>query len=58
MTEAAELLVEKARDYDVLARWHEERGTADPDSQRSAEAFAVVAIVLHEVANALDEETA
>ena len=55
MTDAAELLAEKARDYDVLARWHEERGTDEPDSRRSAEAFAIAAIVLHEVANALEE---
>jgi high-affinity Fe2+/Pb2+ permease len=54
---AAELLEQKAREYELMAVSHAERGELD-DAKRehgsSAIAFTVVAIVLREVAEALE----
>jgi hypothetical protein len=52
----AEALLDRARDYELLAAWHAERGPLSPDSATSAVGFLVVAIVLREVAAALREE--
>jgi hypothetical protein len=55
--EARDLLNEKARDYEVLAASEVERaplGNTD-EHVAAATAFAAVAIVLREVADALDE---
>ena len=54
--EAPDLLVAKARDYEVLAASYAERATLEPAAQHlaTATAFTVAAIVLREVAAALD----
>lgn len=52
----AEALLERARDYELLAAWHAERGPLAAESATSAVGFLVVAIVLREVADALAEE--
>jgi hypothetical protein len=52
----AEALLDRARDYELLAAWHAERGPLSPESATSAVGFIVVAIVLREVADALGEE--
>jgi hypothetical protein len=50
-------LNEKAREYEVLAASHTERAPlgATGEHQAAATAFTVIAIVLREVAIALDE---
>jgi hypothetical protein len=53
---AAEALRERAREYELLAAWHAERGPLSPESATSAVGFLVVAIVLREVADALSED--
>jgi hypothetical protein len=55
--EAAERLNEKAREYEVLAASHTERAPlgATGEHVASATAFTVVAIVLREVAQTLEE---
>jgi hypothetical protein len=55
--EAADLLNEKAREYEVLAASHLERAPlgATQDHVAATSAFTAVAIVLREVAEALDE---
>ena len=55
--DAADLLNEKAREYEVLAASHMERAQlgASHDHIAAASAFTAVAIVLREVAEALDE---
>jgi hypothetical protein len=56
--EAADLLNEKARDYEVLAASHTERaplGVRRGEHLAAASAFIVVAIVLREVADTLEE---
>lgn len=53
----AESLNQKARDYELLAASHAERaplGAAGGDAE-SATAFTVIAIVLREVADALED---
>ena len=55
--EPAERLTEKAREYELLAASHAERaplGAAGGDAA-SATAFTVIAIVLREVADALED---
>jgi hypothetical protein len=49
-----EELLARARDYELLAAWHAERGPLSAESATSAVGFLVVAIVLREVADALD----
>jgi hypothetical protein len=58
--DAAERLGEKAREYEVLAASHTERAPlgATGEHAAAATAFTVVAIVLHEVADAFDREAA
>lgn len=53
---AAEALLARARDYELLAAWHSERGPVSWESATSAVGFVVVAIVLREVAEALAED--
>jgi hypothetical protein len=55
--EAADRLNEKAREYEVLAASHAERAPlgAAGEHVAAATAFTVVAIVLREVAETLDE---
>jgi leucyl aminopeptidase len=54
--EAAELLTEKAREYEVLAASHLERARLGATHDvAAASAFTAVAIVLRYVADALDE---
>ena len=53
----ADLLNEKAREYELLAASHTERAPlgATGEHTAAATAFTVVAIVLREVAGCLDE---
>jgi hypothetical protein len=53
----ADRLNEKARDYEVLAASHTERAPLGATGEHSAAAtaFTVVAIVLREVADALED---
>src|SRR5690242_11399775 len=51
--DAAERLLEKAHEYEVLAASYEERCSFDPENKRVAVGFTVIAIVLREVADAL-----
>lgn len=51
----AEALRARAGDYELLALWHEERASLDPESGPAATGFMVVAIALRELAEALDE---
>ena len=55
--DSAERLCEKAREYEVLAASHTERAPrgASAEHAAAATAFMVVAVVLREVACALDE---
>lgn len=57
MTSASDRLVGKACDYEVLAASHAERGAlaGGGDHVAAAVAFTVAAIILREVAAALDE---
>ncbi|HEY7693498.1 MAG TPA: hypothetical protein VH816_14265 [Gaiellaceae bacterium] len=52
----AESLLSRARDYELLAAWHAERGPVSQESARSAVGFLVVAIVLYEVAALLEDD--
>lgn len=58
--EPAERLISKARDYEVLAESHAERAPLDrqTDHRAAAIGFAVAAIILREVAAALDDQEA
>lgn len=51
----AEALLDRAREYELLAAWHDERAPLSGESATSAVGFIVVAIVLREVAEALAE---
>ena len=53
---SAEALRDRAREYELLAAWHGERALLSRESATSAVGFIVVAIVLREVALALDED--
>jgi hypothetical protein len=55
--EASDRLNEKAREYEVLAASHRERAPLGATGEHiaAASAFVVVAIVLREVAESLDE---
>jgi hypothetical protein len=57
---APERLLAKSAEYELLAASHSERAplSATGEHEVSATAFTVVAIVLREVADALDEEDA
>lgn len=52
----AEALLGRARDYELLAAWHGERGSVSPECATSAVGFLVVAIVLREVAASLEDD--
>jgi hypothetical protein len=54
--DAPDLLIGKARDYEVLAASHAERAALERGTEHmaAATAFTVAAIVLREVAAALD----
>ena len=54
----AEALLSRAREYELLAAWHDERGPQSSESAVSAVGFLVVAIVLREVAPSFDLEAA
>ena len=58
--EPTERLIEKARDYEILAESHAERAPLDghTDHRAAAIGFAVAAIILREVAAALEDEEA
>jgi hypothetical protein len=58
VTSASDRLVGKACDYEVLAASHAERGAlaGGGDHVSAAIAFTVAAIILREVASALDED--
>ena len=51
----AEALLDRARDYELLAAWHADRGPVSAESATSAVGFILAAIVLREVAEALSE---
>jgi hypothetical protein len=55
---APERLLGKAHDYEVLAASHQERAALDRQTEHvaAATAFTVAAIILREVAAALDAE--
>ncbi len=53
--ETSERLLAKAYEYELLAAFHAERASVSVASGPAAAGFTVVAIVLREVANALDE---
>jgi hypothetical protein len=53
--EASDRLLEKAHEYEVLAASYAERASFDPENKRAALGFTVAALVLREVAEALDE---
>ena len=52
----AEVLLSRARDYELLAVWHSERGPVSAESASSAVGFLVVAIALREVAASLEDD--
>ena len=52
----ADALRARAAEYELLAAWHAERGPLCPASATSAVGFIVAAIVLREVALALEDE--
>ncbi len=58
--DAAEQLTEKADEYTILSAWHDERAVARGEYAEShagaALGFALVAIALREVADALSGE--
>jgi hypothetical protein len=54
--DATERLLERAREYEFLAAWCSERAGFSADHATSAVAFTVAAILLREVAGALEEE--
>jgi hypothetical protein len=49
----AETLLERAREYELLAAWHEERASVSAESAGAAMGFLVAAIVMRDVAAAL-----
>jgi len=53
---AQELIRRRARDYETLAEWHVERAAGDPRYGDAADSLVAIAIVLHELADVLDDE--
>jgi hypothetical protein len=51
-----ELLRRRAADYETLAEWHVERAAGDPRYGDAADALVAIAIVLHELAELLEDE--
>ena len=52
---AAEALRDRAREYEILAAWHDERAQLSNESAGAAVGFFIAAIVIREVAAALEE---
>jgi hypothetical protein len=52
---AAEALLSRARDYELLAAWYDERAALSSECSAAAVGFLVAAIVLREVAACLDD---
>jgi hypothetical protein len=46
----------RARDYATLAEWHVERAAGDPRYGDAADSLVAIAIVLHELADLLEDE--
>ena len=46
----------RAHDYETLAEWHVERAAGDPRYGDAADSLVAIAIVLHELAEMLDDE--
>lgn len=55
---APERVRARARDYETLAEWHVERAAGDPRYGDAADALVAIAIVLHELADLLDDDLA
>ena len=53
--DASELLLKKAREYEVLAASYSERAAFDPENGRAAVGFTLAALVLRELADVLEE---
>jgi hypothetical protein len=53
--EASELLLKKAREYEILAASYAERASFDREEGRAAVGFTLAALVLRELAEVLDE---
>ena len=53
---AADALRERAREYELLSAWHDERAGASAEHEGAAVGFLVAAIIMREVAAALDGE--
>ncbi len=53
--DASERLLAKAREYELLAASYSERASFDPENGRAAVGFSLAALVLRELAEALDE---
>lgn len=53
--EASELLLKKAREYEILAASYSERASLDRENGRAAVGFTLAALVLRELAEVLDE---
>ena len=51
-----ELVRRRARDHETLAEWHVERAAGDPRYGDAADSLVAIAIVLHELADLLDDE--
>ena len=56
MSELPELLRRRASDYELLAAWHVERSADDLAHRTAADALTAVAIVLREIAEAVENE--
>ena len=56
MSDLAALLRRRASDYELLAAWHVERSSSDVAHRTAADALAAVAIVLREIAEAVEDE--
>jgi hypothetical protein len=53
---SADALRSRAQEYELLAAWHDERAAVSAESAGAAIGFLVAAIVMREVASALDED--
>ena len=53
---ALELLRRRASEYELLAEWHAERSAGDPRYGDAADSLVAIAIVLHELAELLEDE--
>ena len=51
-----ELLRKRASEYELLAEWHVERAADDPRQGAAADACVAIAIVLRELAQALEDD--